>query len=178
MKETVSQTTAALIAVGAALAGVIFSGLAQRLLARLDRRIEARGAARILSMRLENARQAISDLLTYKQWDSLITDWQSYGDAWDKNNAALARVLGTDKFLKVAATFESLSSLAQARELARARPTVFPPEETLDLYLYQVDSSRLLVLKAAYTVTEKLTFRDKGVREEKKRLKEDAARSG
>jgi hypothetical protein len=167
----IDETTAAIIGVAGALVGVILSGIVQRLLARLDRRIEARSAARILSMRLVNARTGISDLIAYKSWDALITDWKSFGKAWDKNNAALARVLGTDQFLKVAATFESIESLAQSRKLAETHAAVFPPDDRLEGYLHDAEVANLLVLKAAYTVTEKLTLRDKGVRAEKRRLK-------
>jgi len=130
-----------------------------------------------LWMRLFHARIAVGDLSAYKDWDSLITDWQAFGDAWDKHNAALARVLGTEKFLDVASAFEGLASLAQSHGFWKHHPTaVFPSAERLRGYERDIDAALLLVLKVAYTLKERLTGRATGVRAEQKRLKGAAKR--
>lgn len=149
----------ALIGLVGVIAGAILTGGIQATVGWFDRRLSARSSARLLFMEMHIANDAIGELLKNPNWSRMIIDWHEPGMMWEKHREALARVLGTDDFLKVSATFSSIANLARARDLDAERATPSPggslpfsvPNDVLDSYGTQTETAMRIILKAAYT---------------------------
>jgi hypothetical protein len=98
--------------------GAVASGGVQSYLARSDRRRSTRRAARLLYMELHSAHTALEDLLKLQDWARMITDWDAYGQAWEKHSEALAGALNTRDFHIVSSAFSCLASVARSRARA------------------------------------------------------------
>jgi hypothetical protein len=152
----------ALVGLFGVIAGAVVTGGVQSASAWFDRRLLARSSARLLYMQLHEAQQAIDDLHERRSWEEMITDWTSFGAAWECHCEALARVLRTKDFLLVSSAFACLASLARARvkdaddsvpEGASRNYTV--PDGTLELYRVNVKAAKRPILEAAFTRMEK-----------------------
>jgi len=144
--------------VGSVILGALVSGGVQAALARFDRRLDARSSARLLYMRLHEAHLAIEELRPRRDWDKMITDWGSFGVAWDKHSESLARALKTKDFETVSAAFSGLASLARAkdRDAQRTPPPPFGvPDENLALWAANAEVARQIVYGASFTRWEK-----------------------
>jgi hypothetical protein len=153
----------ALIGVGGVILGAIVSGTIQAAVARFDRRLDARSAARLLYMRLHEGAQAIEELRPRRDWAKMITDWDSFGVAWDKHSEALARVLNTKDFEVVSAAFSGIASLTQARDKDAEKPPPAPfivPDDQLALWAANAAAARDIAHRASFTHWEKWLGKD------------------
>lgn len=144
----------ALIGFLGVIVGALVSGGVQSVVGRVDRARDARSAARLLYMQLHEAQQAIEDLAVRRDWSEMITDWTSFGTAWDRHAEALAGVLGTREFMKVSSAFGCLASLARSR--ARDGESAWSvPDGTLELYRTTVQAAKRPILEHSFTRKEK-----------------------
>jgi hypothetical protein len=169
----VSVAIPALAGLVGVIAGSIVTGGVQAVLARFDRRLASRSAARLLYVELHVAKELINELRNTPNWERLIVDWHEFGVVWAQHREALARVLTATDFLTVAQAFSSIGYLALARdkdaEPSReedaepsepspfgASPQQFKiPGEILDLYVWRAEAASLPLFKAALTWWEK-----------------------
>jgi hypothetical protein len=149
---------AGLIGVGV---GAVVSGGFQATSASLDRRRVARSSARLIFLQLHDAQAAVEDLRACMSWDSMITEWQAYGLAWEQHAAQIALVLRANECLNIASAFHCLASLARSRAKDAADPVpegqaanFDPSGEVLDNYVRQIQAAKYLSLKAAYSWRE------------------------
>jgi hypothetical protein len=159
----VEPVLVALIGVAGLLVGAIASGVVQAILAALDRRRRARSAARLLYMRLHEAAQAIEELRVRRDWHKMITDWDSFGAAWDKYSEALAHTLKTKDFEAVSSAFSGIASLARARatDQAKSPPAPFTvPNDQLVLWAANAAVARDIVYGVSFTAWEKWRGKD------------------
>jgi hypothetical protein len=152
----------ALVGLIGVIAGALVSGGVQSAVSRVDRARDARSAARLLYMQLHEAQQAIEDLQDRQNWFEMITDWTSFGAAWERHCEALARVLRTVDFMYVSSAFACLASLGRARDRDLNTATGWSvPEGTLELYRANVQAAKRPILEAAFTRREKRKGEDK-----------------
>jgi hypothetical protein len=131
--------------------GAVASGGVQSYLARSDRRRDMRSAARLLYMELHNSHEALEDLLRLQDWDRMITDWDSYGRAWEKHSEALAGALDTRDFHVVSAAFASMASVAASRAMAMKPGAVGIPSDRFMGYRANVEAARKIVFDVSFT---------------------------
>jgi type II secretory pathway pseudopilin PulG len=154
----VVHTNSALIGLVGILAGVLIGGGVRMFIEWRNRKREAQGAARMLYMELQGAQQAIEDLQARKDWDKLVTDWTSYGRAWEKYAEPLSRVVkDTKQFLGISSAFSTLVSLANARAKFQGMvgPQTMPPDRLLERYRAGVQAAKRPILKQAFTRRER-----------------------
>lgn len=154
--------TAALIGLIGVVAGAIVTGGVQSAGAWFDRRLSARSSARLLYMQLYGAEYALLELAQRRSWKQMITDWTSFGLAWEQHNEALARVLATEHFVTVSSAFACLANISRGRawdtehpELRDPNTDFSVPEQVLAGYAANVRDARRAVLEAAFTRSEK-----------------------
>jgi hypothetical protein len=152
----------ALVGLFGVIAGAVVTGGVQSASAWFDRRLSARSSARLLYMHLHEAQQAIDDLRERQSWEEMITDWTSFGAAWERHCEALARVLRTKDFLLVSSAFACLASLVRARLKdaddpvpSGAPPNYTVPDGMLERYRAHVQAAKRPILEAAFTRREK-----------------------
>jgi hypothetical protein len=152
----------ALIGLIGVVAGAMVTGGVQGAGAWFDRRLSARSSARLLYMQLRGAEYALVELAQRRSWEQMITDWTSFGVAWERHSEALARVLATEHFVTVSSAFTCLANIARGRtwdaehpELREPGTDFSVPENVLKDYAATVRVARRAVLEAAFTRSEK-----------------------
>lgn len=138
--------------------GAVGTGIVQYFLARLDRRRSARDAARVLYLELHEAESAIHELRPRRDWDEMITDWESFGVAWAEYRDQVTHVLNTAEFALVDSAFACMRTLARAwkRDTSKplpapGQPPPFDPsDEILARYFEVAQRAKRIVLKASF----------------------------
>src|SRR5580693_4886794 len=80
----IEPVVVALIGVRSAILGVLASGVVQATLAQLDRKRDARNAARLLCMKLHSADMALKALEDHGAWVPPALDFGRYMTAWEQ----------------------------------------------------------------------------------------------
>jgi hypothetical protein len=148
----------ATIGVGGVLVGAVGSGAVQAILARFDRRRGGRDAARVLYLELHEAGMAIHELRPRRDWDEMVTDWESFGTAWAEYRDQVTHVLSTPEFAHVDSAFACMRTLARAwrRDTLKPPPTpgqppnFDPSDEILARYLDVVEGAKRIVLGSSF----------------------------
>lgn len=148
----------ALIGVLGVLGGVILTGGVQLGVAVIDRRRNARVAARLLYMHLWWARQSMEAAFDEGVWNPNI-DWEVFNAAWAAQRTALAFALKTEAFLTVAGAFTSIEQLAMTRanDLSNPQQPSFSliKSEVAAAYRKYVEGALLIVNWASFTRGER-----------------------
>jgi hypothetical protein len=152
----------ALVGLIGVIAGAVVTGGVQSASAWFDRRRSARSSARLLYMQLHEAEGVLRELAERRSWEQMITDWASFGMAWERHSEALARVLSTEDFVTVSSAFACLANVARGRVWDAEQPespsphaTFTVPNDVLSGYGANVRSARRAILEAAFTRREK-----------------------
>jgi hypothetical protein len=120
-----SATIAGLIGV---IAGAVVTGSMQFLIARADRREEARASARALHSLVLRSRADVDLLIRQKRWDADETepDWTLFQSGWASFSDKLGRVIHADHYFVVVNYFLLIDQLGRTRSAALAtdRPTM------------------------------------------------------
>jgi hypothetical protein len=141
--------------------GALASGIAQSVLARLDRNRDARAAARLLYMKLHSADAARRALQINKAWVPANLDLAQYMVAWEQRSDALSHVLKSKAAIDVDAAFSLMDTVAmkKAEDEAAAKKANEPlgfsfPMDVLAIYRREVEAAKLIVHHAAFTKIE------------------------
>src|SRR5271155_1030987 len=108
------------------IAGGILSGTVQATIAWRDRRRSGRIAARLLSMHLWWAKEALSAVMESRVWNPRI-DWDRFGTIWEQQNETLAGVMNTTDLAAFSAAFVGIEALALIKAHDAPQPSAQPP---------------------------------------------------
>jgi hypothetical protein len=139
--------------------GAVASGSVQAALAWFDRDRDARGAARLLYIKLHSADAALKTLEEHHAWLPAGLDFRQYTAAWEQRADALARVMKSEDAIDVDHAFALMDAIAMNKAEDEAtktgeEPAFTFPLEALSLYRSQLQAAKRIVHRAAYTKRE------------------------